>query len=106
MVTRKIDIFAELSVDKDGHQILITAESSSVTVHFEGFRFFYREYEWACNHIDFKHLLNKVDSLCQAYSLFIYTKIGRFTFTAFGPDASFLKRSILLRLLSLFGRFL
>ena len=106
MVTRKIEIFTELSVSRDGHEILITAEGSSVTVHFEDFRFFYREYEWASKHLDLKHLLNKVDSLCQAYRLFIYTKIGRFTFTAFGPDASPLKRSILLRLFSLLGRFL
>ena len=105
MVTCKTEIFAELSVDRDGQQILITAEGSSVTVHFESFRFFCREYELFADHKDFKHLLNKLNSLCKANNLFIYTKIGRSTFTAFGPKTSPFKRSILIRLFCLFGRF-
>lgn len=105
-MTRKIEIFAELSVSRDGHQILITAEGSSVIFHFEGIRFFCREYGWFSRNIDLKHLLNKVDSLCQTYRLFIYTKIGGFTFTAFGPDVSPVKRAILLRLISLFVKLL
>lgn len=105
-MTREIEIFAELSVCRNGRKVLITAEGSSVTVHFEGLRFFCREYEWASKNINFKHLLNKLDSACQGSKLYIYAKIGRFTFTAFGPDASPVKRAILLRLISLFGKLL
>lgn len=101
-MTREIEIFAELSVSRDGHQILITAEGSSVTVHFEGLRFFCREYKWACKNINLKHLLNKLDSACQASRLCINTKIGKFTFTAFGPDTSPVKRTVFLSLISLF----
>ena len=106
MVTREIEIFAELSVSRDGHQVLITAEGSSVTIHFGGLRFFCREYEWASKNINLKHLINNLDSVCQTSRLYIYTKIGRSTFTAFGPDVSPVKRSILLRLISLFVKLL